>query len=76
MAARHSAKLRCLPPGPLDGAGRELVAHPEVDAVILTGGTETALRMLRARPAMRLFAETGGKNATVVTALAASSFAT
>jgi len=52
------------------GAGRELVAHPGVDAVILTGGTETALRMLRARPEMRLFAETGGKNATVVTALA------
>ncbi len=52
------------------GASRELVAHPGVDAVILTGGTETALRMLRARPEMRLFAETGGKNATVVTALA------
>ncbi len=57
-------------PGPGSGAGRELVAHPGVDAVILTGGTETALRMLRARPEMRLFAETGGKNATVVTALA------
>ena len=52
------------------GAGRELVAHPGVDAVILTGGTDTALWMLRARPEMRLFAETGGKNATVVTALA------
>ena len=52
------------------GAGRGLVAHPGVDAVILTGGTETALRMLRARPEMRLSAETGGKNATVVTALA------
>ncbi len=57
-------------PCPGGGAGRELVAHPGVDAVILTGGTETALRMLRARPEMRLFAETGGKNATVVTALA------
>ena len=57
-------------PCPGSGAGRELVAHPGVDAVILTGGTETALRMLRARPEMCLFAETGGKNATVVTALA------
>ena len=57
-------------PCPGGGAGRGLVAHPGVDAVILTGGTETALRMLRARPEMRLFAETGGKNATVVTALA------
>ena len=46
-----------------------MVAHPGVDAVILTGGTETALRMLRARPEMRLSAETGGKNATIVTAL-------
>src|SRR5204863_8410548 len=35
-----------------------------------TGGTETARQMLSARPAMRLFAETGGKNATIITALA------
>jgi RHH-type proline utilization regulon transcriptional repressor/proline dehydrogenase/delta 1-pyrroline-5-carboxylate dehydrogenase len=38
--------------------------------VILTGGTETALQMLRDNPNLRLFAETGGKNATIVTALA------
>ena len=56
-------------PGPGSGAGERLVTHPDVDAVILTGGTATALRMLRARPEMRLFAETGGKNATIVTAL-------
>ena len=43
--------------------------HADVDAVILTGGTETALRMLAAKPEMHLFAETGGKNATIVTAL-------
>jgi RHH-type proline utilization regulon transcriptional repressor/proline dehydrogenase/delta 1-pyrroline-5-carboxylate dehydrogenase len=49
--------------------GRTLVGHAKVDAVILTGGTETALNMLRAKPDMRLFAETGGKNATIVTAL-------
>ena len=49
--------------------GQQLVSHPNVDTVILTGGTETALRMLQAQPRMRLFAETGGKNATVVTAL-------
>ncbi len=48
---------------------RSLRRHPDVDAVILTGGTETARRMLAARPEMRLFAETGGKNATIVTAL-------
>lgn len=51
-------------------AGAKLVAHPDVDAVILTGGTETARRMLAAKPAMRLYAETGGKNAMIVTAMA------
>ncbi|HSI62694.1 MAG TPA: aldehyde dehydrogenase family protein, partial [Candidatus Saccharimonadia bacterium] len=34
-----------------------------------TGGTETALHMLREKPALPLSAETGGKNATIVTAL-------
>jgi RHH-type proline utilization regulon transcriptional repressor/proline dehydrogenase/delta 1-pyrroline-5-carboxylate dehydrogenase len=47
-----------------------LATHPKVDAVILTGGTETAQRMLKAKPSLRLFAETGGKNAMIVTALA------
>ena len=49
--------------------GSRLVSHPEVDAVILTGGTETALRMLRLKPKLNLLAETGGKNATTLTAL-------
>lgn len=49
--------------------GAQLVQHPQVDAVILTGGTETALTMLRAKPDLPLSAETGGKNATIVTAL-------
>ena len=57
-------------PCPGSGAGQQLVTHPGVDAVILTGGTDTALRLLRVRPELRLFAETGGKNATIVTALA------
>ncbi len=52
------------------GVGSRLVADPRVDAVILTGGTDTALRMLAARPDMNLLAETGGKDATVVTAMA------
>jgi len=50
--------------------GAQLVQHPQVSAVILTGGTETALSMLRAKPALPLSAETGGKNATIVTAMA------
>ena len=49
--------------------GAKLVASPEVDVVILTGGTDTAVRMLDARPEMNLLAETGGKNATIVTAM-------
>ncbi len=56
---------------PCSGAreGAQLVASADVDVVILTGGTDTALRMLEARPEMHLLAETGGKNATVVTAM-------
>jgi RHH-type proline utilization regulon transcriptional repressor/proline dehydrogenase/delta 1-pyrroline-5-carboxylate dehydrogenase len=56
-------------PCPGRSGGQHLVTHPDVDSVILTGGTETALRLLQARPDLRLFAETGGKNATIVTAL-------
>jgi RHH-type proline utilization regulon transcriptional repressor/proline dehydrogenase/delta 1-pyrroline-5-carboxylate dehydrogenase len=37
--------------------------------VILTGGTDTALQMLEAKPDMTLIAETGGKNGTIVTAM-------
>ena len=49
--------------------GRQLVSHPQVSAVILTGGTATALSMLRDQPRLSLFAETGGKDATIVTAV-------
>ena len=52
------------------GVGAKLVADKRVDAVILTGGTDTALTMLAARPDMNLMAETGGKDATIVTAMA------
>lgn len=38
-------------------------------AVILTGGTDTAKFLLKQTPLLPLFAETGGKNATIVTAL-------
>ncbi len=40
------------------------------DAVILTGGTDTANFLLKRNPYLNLYAETGGKNATIVTALA------
>ena len=49
--------------------GRKLVNNPKVNAVILTGGTATALAMLGDNPRLNLFAETGGKDATIVTAV-------
>jgi len=56
---------------PCSGAkqGRRLVNHPLVSAVILTGGTDTALTMLADNPRLDLYAETGGKDATIVTAV-------
>lgn len=53
-----------------DPAGSALVADPRVAAVVLTGGTATARKLMGLRPGLTLFAETGGKNATIVTELA------
>lgn len=50
-------------------AGKHLVGHPAIKSVVLTGGTDTALRMLADYPALHLLAETGGKNATIVSSL-------
>jgi NAD-dependent aldehyde dehydrogenases len=47
-----------------------LAAHPSVKHVILTGGTDTAFRLLKNSPQKPLSAETGGKNAIIVTASA------
>ncbi len=49
--------------------GTALATHPDVDAVIFTGGTETAFFLQRTAPQMRLLAETGGKNAMIVSAM-------
>ena len=49
--------------------GAKLTHHPDVDFIILTGGTDTGMRILKERPAVFLAAETGGKNATIVTAM-------
>ncbi|HSB41982.1 MAG TPA: bifunctional proline dehydrogenase/L-glutamate gamma-semialdehyde dehydrogenase, partial [Methylomirabilota bacterium] len=57
-------------PCPDDEVGRGLITDPRVDAVILTGSVDTARRFLEWRPDLALFAETSGKNAIVVTALA------
>ena len=47
--------------------GRRLVTHPGVDAVVLTGGFETAGRFLQWRGDLRLMGETSGKNALIIT---------
>ncbi len=51
--------------------GREplnyLTAHPAIRHVILTGGTDTAFRLLENNPKCPLSAETGGKNAIILT---------
>lgn len=51
-------------------AGRALIDDERTDAVILTGAYETARMFQDWRPSLRLFAETSGKNALVVSALA------
>jgi RHH-type proline utilization regulon transcriptional repressor/proline dehydrogenase/delta 1-pyrroline-5-carboxylate dehydrogenase len=50
--------------------GNRLIAHPEIDFIIFTGGTDTALSIVQKRPSILFAGETGGKNATIVTAMA------
>ena len=51
-------------------AGEHLISNKDVDFVILTGGEDTAASMLKTRPDLFLTAETGGKDATIVTNMA------
>lgn len=53
---------------PDDAAGRRVVE--ETDAVILTGSSETADLFRSWKPDLKLFAETSGKNALIITASA------
>lgn len=47
----------------------QLVTHADVDVVVFTGGTATAELLLERKPEMNLVAETGGKNAIIVSAM-------
>ena len=47
--------------------GRQLISHPSVSQVILTGGYETASLFKSFRPELKVLAETSGKNAIIVT---------
>ncbi|QKF82635.1 proline dehydrogenase family protein [Halarcobacter ebronensis] len=51
-------------------AGEHLIKNEDVDFVILTGGEDTAATMLNTRANLFLTAETGGKDATIVTSMA------
>lgn len=45
-----------------------LTAHPSIKHITLTGGTDTAFKILEKAPKTPLSAETGGKNCIIVTA--------
>ena len=47
--------------------GRRLIAHPDVDRLVLTGAYETAELFRSFRPDLQLLAETSGKNSIVIT---------
>lgn len=48
-------------------AGKHLITHDDVDAVVLTGASETAALFRTWRPERPVLAETSGKNAIIVT---------
>lgn len=50
--------------------GSTLIKDPRVASVILTGATATAKHFMKMRPGLDLMAETGGKNAIIVTSMA------
>ncbi len=50
--------------------GSKLISDPRVDSVILTGATSTAKLFKKLHPSLELHAETGGKNAMIITAMA------
>jgi RHH-type transcriptional regulator, proline utilization regulon repressor / proline dehydrogenase / delta 1-pyrroline-5-carboxylate dehydrogenase len=52
-----------------DPVGSKLIANPRINGIILTGATATARLFMKLRPSLQLSAETGGKNALIVTAL-------
>ncbi len=49
--------------------GSELIKDPRIHCIILTGATATAKHFMKMRPGVDLIAETGGKNAIIVTSL-------
>jgi len=60
-------QLACTPDNEV---GQRLITHEDVELVMLTGSMDTARMFLGWDPALRLNAETSGKNAIVITAAA------
>jgi len=52
-----------------DRIGSQLIVDPRTSCVVLTGATSTARLFHRLRPDLYLLAETGGKNALIVSAM-------
>lgn len=52
-----------------DPTGSKLIADPRVNCICLTGATATAELFLKLRPDLDLIAETGGKNAMIITGM-------
>ncbi len=52
-----------------DPVGSQLIADPRINGVILTGATATAELFLKLNPTLNLNAETGGKNAIIITGM-------
>lgn len=50
--------------------GSRLISDPRLSVIVLTGATSTAKLFKRLNPQVPLYAETGGKNAMIVTSLA------
>jgi RHH-type proline utilization regulon transcriptional repressor/proline dehydrogenase/delta 1-pyrroline-5-carboxylate dehydrogenase len=57
-------------PGNGTDVGKYMIPSKDIDFTIFTGGEKTASNIIKSRPDIRLSAETGGKDATIVTALA------
>jgi RHH-type proline utilization regulon transcriptional repressor/proline dehydrogenase/delta 1-pyrroline-5-carboxylate dehydrogenase len=53
-----------------DPTGTQLIKDSRLDVVVLTGATSTAKHFLKLRPDLDLIAETGGKNALIITNMA------
>lgn len=65
--SREVLQFFCCPDDPIAGL---LVQDPRIAAVILTGATATAKQILKTRPGIDLYAETGGKNSLIITSMA------